>query len=152
MATLAHALATSPSVPHRWTQEEKIKQSEESALLAPGAQTVWRRERASQPERARLHLQQHGKEGGAPDPTPGPATALRPARLGAQDRKKGGDDWEDEMGTAAEVVGHRHRVGRRASGQGQPSGSEPGRVREAARGVAWLVVALLVPCVPHTAH
>ena len=103
-------------------------------------------------KRARLHLQQHGKEGGAPHPTPGPATALRPARLGAQDRKKGGDDWEDEMGTAAEVVGHRHRVGRRASGQGQPSGSEPGRVREAAWGVAWQVVALLVSCVPHTAR
>jgi hypothetical protein len=56
------------------------------------------------------------------------------------------------MGTAAEVVGQGRRVGRRASGQVQPSGSEPGRVREAAWGVAWQVVALLVSCVPHTAH
>ena len=125
-----------------------------SAFLALGAQTVSPSARLARlsRKRARLHLQQHGKEGGASHPTPGPATALRPARLGAQDRKKGGDDWEDEMGTAAEVVGHRHRVGRRASGQGQPSGSEPGRVREAAWGVAWQVVALLVPCVPHTAR
>ena len=67
-------------------------------------------------------------------------------------RSKGGDDWEDEMGTAAEVVGRRHRVGRRASGQGQESGSEPGRVREAAWRAAWQVVALLVSCVPHTAR
>ena len=56
------------------------------------------------------------------------------------------------MGTAAEVVGRRHRVRRRASGQGQPSGSEPGRVREAAWRAAWQVVALLVSCVPHTAR
>ena len=129
-----------------------VEFAEESAFFSPGR---WRsnsfsRERSR--KRVRLaHFQQHGKEGGAPHPTPGPAT-LRPARLGAQDRKKGGDDWEDEMGTAAEVVGRRHRVRRRASGQGQPSGSEPGRVREAASGVAWLVVALLVSCVPHTAR